>query len=60
MRPIQYSTEELTRVFDGRKVLTLEQVKTALGTPVKMTALRKLRQLGYHSSHMEPPAKPEA
>ena len=29
-------------------MLTLEQVKTALGTPVKMTALR---QLDYHSSY---------
>ena len=51
MRPIQYATEELARTFDVRKVLTLEQVKTALGTPVKMTALRKLRQLDYHSSY---------
>ena len=51
MRPIQYTTDELTRAFDGRKVLTLEQVKAALGTPVKMTALRKLRQLDYHSSY---------
>ncbi len=51
MRPIQYDTEALTRAFDTRKVLTLEQVKRALGTPVKMTALRKLRQLDYHSSY---------
>ena len=36
------------RRVDARKVLTLEQVKTALGTPVKMTALR---QLDYHSSY---------
>ena len=40
MRPIQYATEALARTFDRRQVLTLEQVKTALGTPVKMTALR--------------------
>ncbi len=51
MRPIQYATEALRRAFDTRKVLTLEQVKRALGTPVKMTALRKLRQLDYHSSY---------
>ena len=48
MRPIQYATQELARTFDVRKVLTLEQVKTALGTSVKMTALR---QLDYHSSY---------
>jgi len=51
MRPIQYATEELARAFDARQVLTLEQVKAALGTPVKMTALRKLRELDYHSSY---------
>ena len=51
MRPIQYDTEALTRAFNTHKVLTLEQVKSALGTPVKMTALRKLRQLDYHSSY---------
>jgi len=51
MRPVQYATEALTRAFDTHKVLTLDQVKKALGTPVKMTALRKLRQLDYHSSY---------
>jgi len=51
MRPIQYPTDGLTRAFDKRKVLTLDQVKASLGTPVKMTALRKLRALGYHSSY---------
>lgn len=51
MRPIQYATDGLARAFDKHKVLTLEQVRTSLGTPVKMTALRKLRQLDYHSSY---------
>ena len=51
MRPIQYSTDQLTRALAKDKVLTLEQVKARLGTPVKMTALRKLRALGYHSSY---------
>ena len=51
MRPIRYATKELVRAFDARKVLDLAQVKAALGTPVKMTALRKLRQLDYHSSY---------
>lgn len=51
MRPIQYSTDGLSGAFDKHKVLTLEQVKASLGTPVKMTALRKLRELGYHSSY---------
>jgi hypothetical protein len=51
MRPIQYSTDGLIRAFGKDKVLTLEQVKESLGTPVKMTALRKLRGLGYHSSY---------
>ena len=43
--------KELVRAFDARKVLDLAQVKAALGTPVKMTALRQLRQLDYHSSY---------
>ena len=51
MRPIRYATQELVRAFDARKVLDLAQVKAALGTPVKMTALRKLRELDYHSSY---------
>ena len=51
MRPIQYATQELVRAFEARTVLTREQVKAALGTPVKMTALRKLRELDYHSSY---------
>ena len=51
MRPIRYATKELVRAFDARKVLDLAQVKAALGTPVKMTALRQLRQLDYHSSY---------
>jgi hypothetical protein len=51
MRPIQYATDGLTRAFDQHKVLTLERVKASLGTPVKMTALRKLRELDYHSSY---------
>ena len=51
MRPIQYATHELMRALNARKVLDLAQVKAALGTPVKMTALRKLRALDYHSSY---------
>lgn len=51
MRPVVYTTDELLRAFDERRVLTLEQVKGILGTPVKMTARRKLRALGYLSSY---------
>ena len=51
MRPVVYGTDALVRAFAEHKVLTLEQVKQILGTPVKMTALRKLRSLGYYSSY---------
>ncbi len=51
MRPVVYTTEELERAFDEHRVLTLEQVKGFVGTSVKMTALRKLRALGYLSSY---------
>jgi hypothetical protein len=51
MRPVAYTTDALVRAFDEHRVLTLEQVKGFLGTPVKMTALRKLRALDYLSSY---------
>ena len=51
MRPVVYTTDELVRAFGEHRVLTLEQVKGFLGTPVKMTALRKLRALDYLSSY---------
>ncbi len=51
MRPVVYPTDELVRAFDEHRILTLEQVKDRLGTPVKMTALRKLRAVGYLSSY---------
>ena len=51
MRPVVYTTDELVRAFDEHRILSLEQVKGFLGTPVKMTALRKLRALDYLSSY---------
>ena len=51
MRPVLYATGELLQGFEKHKILTLDQVKELLGTPVKMTALRKLRALGYMSSY---------
>ena len=51
MRPIQYGVESLKSRFQARKVLTIEEVLSALGTTVRMTAIRKLAALGYRSSY---------
>ncbi len=51
MRKVQYGTEQLRSLFHENKVLTLEVIKHALGTMVKMTAFRKLKMLSYRSSY---------
>ena len=51
MRTIIYSTETLVQLFHKEKVITLNQIKNALGTDIKMTALRKLKSLSYKTSY---------
>ena len=51
MRKIQYEPDYLRELFLGSKVLTLEEIRGALGTTVKMTAFRKLKTLSYRSSY---------
>jgi hypothetical protein len=51
MRKERYSTETLLKLFHQHKVLTLEKMKEALGTDVKMTVFRKLRTLPYRASY---------
>jgi len=51
MRTITYSTENLVQLFQKEKVVTLNQIKYALGTAIKMTVFRKLKSLNYKASY---------
>lgn len=51
MRTVQYTTERLVKLFKRKSVLTLDMIKEALGTTVKMTAFRKLKTLSYRTSY---------
>lgn len=51
MRTVQYTTEGLVKLFQKKSVLTLDVIKEALGTTVKMTAFRKLKTLSYRASY---------
>ena len=51
MRKTKYNTKELIELFHKKKVLTLNDLKTALGTDVKMTVFRKLKELSYCVSY---------
>ena len=42
---------DLRLLFRAHSILTLEELKSALGTQVAMTVFRKLRPLGYLSSY---------
>jgi len=51
MRPLQYKTDRVERLFLKHKTLTYDIIRETLGTKVKKTVLRKLRELRYHSSY---------
>jgi len=51
MKPIRYSQEALSTLFQDKKVATLTQLKTALGTAVDLTVFRKLSALPYRTSY---------
>ena len=51
MRTIQYHAQTLEALFFQKKVLTLDAMKKALGTTVKMTVFRKLKSLSYRASY---------
>lgn len=51
MRTTQYYAQTLEALFNQEKVLTLDAMKKALGTTVKMTVFRKLRSLAYRASY---------
>jgi hypothetical protein len=50
MNTAKYDTDQLLDLFTSKKVLTLPEMKKALGTNSTMTIFRKLKQLNYISS----------
>lgn len=51
MNVVHYPTDRLERLLRDQKVATMPQLKSALGTSVTFTVLRKLAPLGYRSSY---------
>lgn len=51
MRPVLYATDRLREVFQMAKVLTMEAIRDALGSPTRVTVFRKLVALGYRASY---------
>jgi len=51
MPKTRYNTEKLVELFHKKKVATLVDLKTAIGTNVKMTVFRKLKELSYRASY---------
>jgi len=50
MKSETFRAEALISFFRRRKIATMEQLKTVLGTTVHMTVFRKLREISYASS----------
>src|SRR5260370_5764827 len=51
MNVVRYPADKLTSLLRDQKVATMPQLKSALGTSVTFTVLRKLSPLGYRSSY---------
>jgi hypothetical protein len=51
MNTVRYPTDRLVSLLQNQKVATMPQLKSALGTSVTFTVLRKLSPLGYRSSY---------
>ncbi len=51
MNVIRYPSDRLATLLRDQKVATMPQLKSALGTSVTFTVLRKLAPLGYRSSY---------
>jgi len=51
MNIVRYPTDKLASLLRDQKVATMPQLKTALGTDVTYTVLRKLAPLSYRSSY---------
>jgi len=51
MRPILFHADSLLRLLQRRTIVTMEELKEALGTRVDMTVFRKLREIPYRASY---------
>lgn len=51
MRTQQYAAKALSQLFRQEKIVTLDQLKAALGNPARCTVFRKLGELEYLSSY---------
>ncbi len=51
MRPLLFDSHKLQRLFQRRRIATLPELKSALGTNVAMTVFRKLAPLSYLTSY---------
>jgi hypothetical protein len=51
MKQEQYDPQSLADLLKRKKVSTLAEMKTALGTTSQMTVFRKLKELGYLTSY---------
>ena len=51
MRTPQFDADALLPLFRRRQIVTMDEMKAALGTPVERTIFRKLQTLPYRSSY---------
>lgn len=51
MRPEKFASSALVPLFHRRKIVTMDELKAALGSSVDMTVFRKLRELDYCTSY---------
>jgi hypothetical protein len=51
MRPIHYAADAIVALLRERKIATLSDLMTALGTDAPRTAFRKLKEVGYRTSY---------
>lgn len=51
MRTPQFDADALLPLFRQRQMVTMDQMKAALGTVVERTVFRKLQEFPYHSSY---------
>ena len=51
MRKQTYNSDSIKEFLKKHKIATISELKTILGTSVKMTVIRKLKELSYHTSY---------
>ena len=51
MNTKRFKTELIVLLLQDKKIATMDDLKTALGTKVDQTVFRKLKELGHHTSY---------